>query len=630
MPNFDTARKPEIPAGIVGKWQRLLNLMAETVGVPAGLIMKNDPPQIEVYISSETEGNPYHKGERANLNTGLYCETVMQKRESLLVPDATKDPKWNHNPDIELGMVYYLGFPLEWPDNQIFGTICVLDYKDNPKSTEYKELIFEFSEIIRTDLENIAKKYELECEKEKLKGSEEKFRELFDNMANGVAVYDAIDGGNDFVFKDMNKSGQKVSKVDITKIKGKSILEVFPGVKDLGLFDIFKKVYKTGKSAYLPTTLYKDNRIFQWVDNYIYKLPSGEIVAVYDDITEKMNIEKQLKESEEKHRTLFETMIQGVVYQDADGNIISANPSSEKILGLTLDQMKGRTSIDPRWRSIHEDGTDFPGDTHPSMATLKTGKEVNSVMGVFNPKYEEYRWININAVPLFRNNDKKPYLVYTTFEDITKAKKAEEKINSLNEALRVLNKILRHDILNDLTVVMSACDMIQVDDETMKLKAAKAIKKSVSLIEQMRALENALVSDEALAGKSLGSAVESVVKNYPDIKFNIKGDCTVLCDGAIYSVIDNIVRNSVVHGKTDRIDITIDDNCEMRIVDFGKGIPSDVKDKIFGEGESFGETRGSGLGLYIVKKVMERYGGEISFEGNKPNGAVFVLKFKKA
>ena len=177
---------------------------------------------------------------------------------------------------------------------------------------------------------------------------------------------------------------------------------------------------------------------------------------------------------------------------------------------------------------------------------------------------------------------------------------------------------------------MTACDIMHVDDERLKQKAENAINKSVSLIEQMRELENALVSDEVLAGKSLRSVAESVVKNYPDIKFSITGDCTVLCDDAIYSVIDNIVRNAVVHGKTERIDITIDDNCEMRIADYGKGIPSDVKDKIFEEGESFGDTRGSGLGLYIVKKVMERYGGEITVEDNKPKGAVFVLKFKKA
>jgi PAS domain S-box-containing protein len=154
--------------------------------------------------------------------------------------------------------------------------------------------------------------------------------------------------------------------------------------------------------------------------------------AIITDITERKRTEEALRVSEEKHRTLFETMMQGVVYQDSNGRIVSANPAAERILGLTLDQMQGRTSMDPRWKAIHEDGSDFPGETHPSMVALKTDKEVrNVVMGVFNPNSEEYRWININAVPQFKPGEAKPFQAYTTFEDITERKRMEEEIRGL-------------------------------------------------------------------------------------------------------------------------------------------------------------------------------------------------------
>jgi PAS domain S-box-containing protein len=118
--------------------------------------------------------------------------------------------------------------------------------------------------------------------------------------------------------------------------------------------------------------------------------------------------------------TLFQTMPLGVVYQDAHGAIISANPAAEKILGLTLDQMRGRTSNDPHWRAIHEDGSDFPGETHPATVALYTGKPVRDVMmGVFNPQDDAYRWIQIDAVPIFRKNATRPFQVYTTFADRT-------------------------------------------------------------------------------------------------------------------------------------------------------------------------------------------------------------------
>ncbi|MFC2072191.1 PAS domain S-box protein [Chloroflexota bacterium] len=164
-----------------------------------------------------------------------------------------------------------------------------------------------------------------------------------------------------------------------------------------------------------------------------------KLTGTFQDITERKETEKALVESEGRYRTLFETMVQGVVYQDTKGSITNANPAAERCLGLTLDQMQGRTSIDPRWKSIHEDGSDFPGETHPAMVSLRTGNPVrNVVMGVFNPNDEEYHWININAIPMYKPSEKIPYQVYTTFDDITERKQAEEELRASEEKYRTL------------------------------------------------------------------------------------------------------------------------------------------------------------------------------------------------
>jgi len=156
----------------------------------------------------------------------------------------------------------------------------------------------------------------------------------------------------------------------------------------------------------------------------------GQVVGVTGasrDITEQVRVNQALRESEEKYRTLFETMAQGVVYHAVKGEIISANPAASRILGLTLDQMQGRTSVDPRWRAVHEDGTDFPGETHPAMVALRTAEPVRDVvMGVFNPQTEQTVWIRVNATPLFRPGENAPYRVYATFEDITGRRQAEQ------------------------------------------------------------------------------------------------------------------------------------------------------------------------------------------------------------
>ncbi len=134
-----------------------------------------------------------------------------------------------------------------------------------------------------------------------------------------------------------------------------------------------------------------------------------------------------LRASEAQYRSLFEAVRHGLVYQDAQGHILSANPAAERILGLSLDQLQGRTSVDPRWQAIHEDGTPFPGETHPGMVALRTGRPVEAVvMGVFNPAQGETTWIEVSAAPIFQPGNPVPHQVVATFVDITARRRAEE------------------------------------------------------------------------------------------------------------------------------------------------------------------------------------------------------------
>ena len=162
--------KPEIIESIIGKWQSLINTVAKIVNVPSGLIMRLNEDTIEVFIKSQTEGNPYEVGEEAKLIYGLYCETVIGTQKQLLVSDATKNPTWSkNNPDVDINMISYLGFPINWPDGEVFGTICLLDNKENHYSQYFKDLLQNAKTFIETDLRLIISNQELENKNIQLK-----------------------------------------------------------------------------------------------------------------------------------------------------------------------------------------------------------------------------------------------------------------------------------------------------------------------------------------------------------------------------------------------------------------------------------------------------------------------------
>lgn len=125
--------------------------------------------------------------------------------------------------------------------------------------------------------------------------SEARLKAMFENIHSGVAIYKAIDQGNEFIIKGFNKAAQQIENVTLDDVMGKPVTKVFPMVKTFGLFEVFQRVFKTGNSEHMPTSLYKDKRIIGWRENYVYKLPSGEIAAVYNDETIRKKAEMNRK-----------------------------------------------------------------------------------------------------------------------------------------------------------------------------------------------------------------------------------------------------------------------------------------------------------------------------------------------
>ncbi len=239
------------------------------------------------------------------------------------------------------------------------------------------------------------------------------------HMPAGLFIYTVNDAG-DLILESANPKAQKLTGITLARWQGKSFDQIWPRAKEMGIYDKFKQALHTREPCRLDELAYEDDTHSGIYRVVAFALPENKLAVSFEDITDQQKMYIRLEQAQLKYNTLFERMHQGVVYQRADGRIISANPAAQKILGLTLDQMNGRTSMDPDWKALKPDGSELPGPQHPSMVALETGRPVRQfVMGVFHPRLQEHRWIQVDAIPEFNEGEDRPFQVFAMFEDIT-------------------------------------------------------------------------------------------------------------------------------------------------------------------------------------------------------------------
>lgn len=292
--------------------------------------------------------------------------------------------------------------------------------------------------------------------------SEESFKEIFENSPDNIFVFEVCPE-NRFRAKKINSALEKIFNTERANIEGKYLDEIVDAKSAEAISNNFRRCIESkaqvqyDEFANLPNKAYSTS-LFPIMEK------NGDVtrlIGISRDITQLKQTEAFLRDSETRFRLLYETMVQGVVIQSASGEIISANTAAEHILGLTLEQMQGRTSIDPHWRAIREDGSEFPSSEYPAMVALATGQEIrNIVMGVFDPQAQDHRWFNIHAVPQFKDGEQKPYQVYTTFDDMTDRKKIAEILKASETRYRLLAEnisdvIWIYDIIENRTRYIS-------------------------------------------------------------------------------------------------------------------------------------------------------------------------------
>ena len=319
--------------------QQVLLRTKELTNSPLAFIhfVDEDQQTIELGAWSDHRLSAYFQSDRDKFypirQAGIWADAIRQRRP-VIFDDYRRDAEQQGQTDEHALLKRLISLPVIQNDRVVM-LACVCN-----KATGYSGFDAESAQLIANDTWHITQRHR---DINALASSETRYRELVDNMSDGVAVYDAADNGRDFVFKEYNKAGERIGRHRREEVIGHRVTEIFPGVRELGLLDVFQRVWESGAAEHYPNQIYEDNRLQIWVENYVFKLPSGEIVAVYNDITERIRSEQALQESEEKYRLLIENQQDLVVKVDTQGRFQFVSPSYCNLFGKTEDELIGNT-----------------------------------------------------------------------------------------------------------------------------------------------------------------------------------------------------------------------------------------------------------------------------------------------
>ncbi len=525
------------------------------------------------------------------------------------------------------------------------------------------ELATAFGDIAAIAYKN-AREMELRTKaEESLRLSERRYRELFDNPFTGVVVYGAVDGGDDFVLRDLNDTAERIAGATRQTVLGRRVTEVFPGIGSMGLLEVLRRVHESGEATHFPPALYEaPDGSSRWYENHVHRLPSGEVVALFEDVSTQRAAEIDLRESRERYALLFDTsndaLFVHTMHDDMPGVFVEVNEVACLRLGYSRDELLAMSPRDIDDPELDEDQQDamrrLAAQGHVVFEIVQISKAGERLPVEISSRLFSYKG-EIFALSIAR--------------DIAERKLAESARQALQAQLLQAQKMesvgrlaggVAHDFNNMLSIILgygeSIFEGLHSGDPLREQvrQILEAAHRSAELTRQLLAFSRKqtlipeVLSINAVVG-NLERMLQRLIGEHIELQLSLSDDIgRVLVDpGQLEQVIMNLAinaRDAMPDGGTLLIGTSAVDLDQayadshagsapgryvlLSVADVGCGMTEEVVGRIFEPFFTTKETgKGTGLGLSTVYGIVKQSGGNIWVRSEPGRGSTFEVYF---
>jgi PAS domain S-box-containing protein len=481
------------------------------------------------------------------------------------------------------------------------------------------------------------------------------FRGLFDHMTSGSAVYEVRNDGSkgtDYIIREFNRKSLEMEGKKLEEVVGGSLFDLRPNIDDYGLIPAMKKVWDTGIPDYYPTRIYQDDRFSNYYENHIFKLPSGEIVTIYNDVTDEKNQERDLRESEARFKALHNASFGGIAIHDK-GMILECNQGLSEMTGYSMEELLGMNGLlliaEKSRPAVMDNIVSGYEKPYEAMGLRKNGEEFPMRLEARNVPYKG-----------------KPVRT-VEFRDLTDQKQAESEKEKLQAQLLQAQKMesvgrlaggVAHDFNNMLGVILGHAELaLERTEENSDLgsdlkEIQTAAQRSADLTKQLltfarkqiiepkllnlnRTVKQMITMLQRLIGEDIDliwKPAESLwsVKMDPSQIDQILANLCVNARDAIAGVGKLTIETGMVRFDeaycADHAGFLPGDFVLLGVSDDGSGMDKETLKNLF---EPFFTTKemgkGTGLGLATVYGIVKQNNGFINVYSEPGQGTTFKI-----